>query len=76
MSVRAVKGMVHFTGTGPSGTYCHECKHWTGRRPEYAGQSPKRGTCVLSMPLTPKGKRVRFSGGEFSCNKFAEAPHG
>ena len=73
MSVRAVKGMAHFAGTGPSGTYCHECKHWSGKRPQWEGQAANMGSCALSKPLTPKGKLVRFKGNELSCNKFS--PH-
>lgn len=76
MSLLAVKGMAHFAGSGPQGLRCHQCVHWTGKRPEWEGQSVKNGTCLLSKPLTHRGKLVPFSGGEFSCNKFAEATNG
>lgn len=70
MSFRAVNGMAHFAASGPAGTYCHACKHWTGKRPEWEGQPVKLGSCLKAKPLTPKGKPVRFGGNELACNKF------
>lgn len=70
--VQAIKGMAHFSGTGPPGTHCHQCKHFSGKRPEWEGQPPKRGTCKL-VARFGKSRPAKFSGGELSCNRYEAA---
>lgn len=60
------RGMAHFTGTGPDGTYCVGCTFFNVKQ-----KMLYTGTCKKYVALS-RGKGIEFSGRTLSCRYYEE----
>lgn len=66
-----IRGMAHFPGTGPFGTFCGNCKHYGYFRESRHGKSYRTTACWMFKKLTGKyGPRIKRDNN--SCKYFDE----
>ena len=70
MNGGVVPGMAHFAGTGPAWTHCHQCRHWSGKRPKGDLDSIGKGQCDKAARMLRRKSTPKVPGVTMACKHY------